>query len=58
MTGEITINGKRAAKGERMTGKAGWRLATTKGKKRVFNGTLIQTFNFGKTRLALFRVPK
>jgi hypothetical protein len=58
MAAEITIKGKRAAKGERMTGGSGWRLATTRGRKRVFAGTLIQTFNFGKTRLAVFKVPK
>lgn len=58
MAGEITIRGKRAAKGERMTGGAGWRLITTKGRKRVFNGTLLNTYNFDKTRIAVFKVPK
>ena len=37
---DITIKGKKAAKGEKMTGGNGWRLATTKGKKRVFAATL------------------
>jgi hypothetical protein len=58
MATEITIKGQKAAKGERMTGGAGWRLATTKGRKRVFNGTLIKTLNVGKVRLAIFKVPK
>lgn len=44
--------------GRRMTGGAGWRLETTKGKKRTFKGTLLGTFNMGKKRLALFSVPK
>jgi hypothetical protein len=41
-----------------MTGGTGWRLATTKGKKRVFAGTLLKTFNLGSKRIALFSVPK
>lgn len=55
---EITIKGQRAKKGERMTSGNGWRLATTKGKKRVFSGTLLGTVNQGKTRIAIFSVPK
>jgi hypothetical protein len=58
MAAEITIRGVRAGKGERMTGGQGWRLATTKGRKRVFVGTLLQTFNFGNRRIAIFSVPK
>ena len=58
MAGEIIIRGQKARKGERMTGGAGWRLATTKGSKRVFASTLLATFNFGKVRLAVFSVPK
>ena len=58
MANEIVIKGERAKPGERMTGGAGWRLATTKGKKRVFPATLLKTFNFGKHRLAVFSVPK
>lgn len=58
MAGDITIKGQRAAKGEKMTVGAGWRLATSKGKKRVFNGTLVGTVNKGKVRLAIFSVPK
>jgi hypothetical protein len=58
MATEITIKGQKAKPGERMTGGTGWRLATTKGRKRVFVGTLLKTFNFGKHRLAVFNVPK
>jgi hypothetical protein len=58
MNREITIRGKRAKKGERMTGGTGWRLVTTRGSTRVFAGTLLKTFNHGKMRLAVFRVPK
>ena len=58
MASEIIIKGQKARPGERMTGGAGWRLATTKGKKRVFAATLLKTFNFGKNRLAVFSVPK
>jgi hypothetical protein len=55
---EITIKGQKAKKGERMTGARGWRLATTRGKKRVFVGTLLGTVNKGKARIAIFSVPK
>jgi hypothetical protein len=58
MPAEVTIRGQRARKGERMTGGAGWRLAATKGRKRVFVATLLKTFNFGNKRVAIFSVPK
>lgn len=58
MAAEITIKGKKARKGERMTKGSGWRLATVKGTKRVFVGTLLWTFNSGHKRLAVFSVPK
>jgi hypothetical protein len=58
MAADITIKGVRARKGERMTGGPGWRLATTKGRKRIFAGTLLKTFNFGSRRIAIFSVPK
>lgn len=58
MAGDITISGKKARKGERMTKGNGWRLATTKGKKRVFVGTLLETINIGTKRIAIFSVPK
>lgn len=58
MPTEITIRGQKAKKGERMTKGTGWRLATTKGRKRVFAGTLLETINLGRKRLAIFNVPK
>jgi hypothetical protein len=58
VTAEITIKGQKAKKGERMTRGNEWRLATTKGKKRVFAGTLLETINRGKERIAIFSVPK
>jgi hypothetical protein len=58
MVGEITVHGQKAKKGERMTKGKGWRLATLKGRKRVFVGTLLDTINLGKKRLAIFSVPK
>ena len=54
----ITIRGKKARKGERLTGRRGWKLAATHGRKRIFAATLIDTVNWGKTRLAIFSVPK
>ena len=58
MSNEIIIKGQKAGKGERMTKGRGWRLATTKRSKRVFNGTLLYTVNHGNKRLAIFSVPK
>jgi hypothetical protein len=53
----ITIRGKRAKRGERMTSGKGWRLLKVKGKK-VFVGTLLDTINLGSKRIAIFSVPK
>jgi hypothetical protein len=58
MASGITIKGKKAKRGERMTNGSGWRLAMTKGKRRVFAATLLATFNRGKLRFAMFSVPK
>jgi hypothetical protein len=58
MAAGISIKGKRARRGERMTKGKGWRLAAVSGRKRVFVGTLLQTLNFGGKRLAIFSVPK
>lgn len=58
MAAEISIKGTRARRGERMTKGQGWRLVTTARSKRVFVGTLLQTFNFGNKRIAIFSVPK
>jgi hypothetical protein len=57
MANEIQIKGQKAKRGERMTPGAGWRLAALKGKKRVFVGTLLQTFNFGSKRIAISAFP-
>jgi hypothetical protein len=54
----ITIKGQKARKGERLTAGNGWRLATTKGRKRVFAATLLGTVNRGRVRIAIFSVPK
>ncbi len=58
LTRALNAQGVRAVKGERMTRGQGWRLVTTRGRKRVFVGTLLQTFNFGNRRIAIFSVPK
>ena len=58
MAAEITIKGEKAKKGERMTKGKGWRLAVLKGRKRIFVGALLDTYNFGRKRLAIFSVPK
>lgn len=54
----ITIKGTLAPKGAKMTKGSKWRLVATKGRNRVFKGSLLQTFNIGDKRLALFSVPK
>jgi hypothetical protein len=58
MANEITIQGKKAARGERMTKGTGWRLAKVSGRKRIFVGTLKETINIGSQRIAIFSVPK
>jgi len=45
-------------RGEKMTKTGRWTLKPKKGRQRVFTGTLLKTFNFGKKRLAIFSVPK
>jgi hypothetical protein len=55
---EITIHGKKARPGDRMTIGKGWRLAVIKGQKRVFVATLLGTHNLGNKRIAVFSVPK
>jgi hypothetical protein len=44
--------------GKKMTRTGNWTLKPKKGRERQFSGTLLQTFNFGKKRLAIFSVPK
>jgi hypothetical protein len=58
MSTPITIRGRKARKGERMTGGGGWQLAATRGSTRVFRATLLGTFNLGRKRVAVFNVPK
>jgi len=52
----ITMRGVPASRGERMTN-GPYRLLAKKG-ARVFVGSLIDTINKGKVRLAIFSVPK
>jgi len=54
----ITVQGRRAKRGERMTKGLGWRLVRTNGRKSVFVGTLLATYNFGRKRIAIFSAPK
>jgi len=58
MANEITIKGKLARKGERMTKGKGWRLAKVTGRKRVFKASLRYIMNVGSKRIAIFNVPK
>jgi hypothetical protein len=52
----LTIRGTKTRRGEKMlTGP--YRLVNTK-TKRVFVGSLIDTINKGRVRLAIFSVPK
>jgi hypothetical protein len=55
-TKDIIIKGKKAKRGERMTGGRGYRLVTKA--NRVFIGTLLHTINSGNKRIAIFSVPK
>jgi hypothetical protein len=58
MASEITIRGKKAKRGERMTKGKRWRLARVTGQNLVFVGTLLETINMGSRRIAIFSVPK
>lgn len=58
MVSEITIRGKKAKRGERMTKGTFWRLARVRGQNLVFVGTLLETINMGRRRIAIFSVPK
>lgn len=55
---KIAIKGKKPRKGKRLTKGTRWRIAAVTGRKRVFVGTLLKSFNFGSKRLAIFSVPK
>jgi hypothetical protein len=52
----VVLAGIPATRGERMT-KGAWRLAN-KSNNKVFVGSLVDTINIGKHRLAIFSVPK
>lgn len=58
MANEITIHGKKAKRGERMTKETSWRLVRIRGQNLVFVGTLLETINMGSKRIAIFSVPK
>ncbi len=45
-------------KGKRLTRTGKWRISSMAGRKRIFTGTLLKSFNLGKRRLAIFSVPK
>jgi hypothetical protein len=55
--GKIVPRAPQSGETGRVT-KGPWRLLAVSGKRRYFVGSLVTTFNFGKTRLAVFRVPK
>jgi hypothetical protein len=58
IAGEITIKGKKAPRGAKMTKGNRRRLAATKGHTRVFSGALIETINIGTKRMAIFGALK
>jgi len=58
MPPKIAIKGKKPKKGKRLTKGTRWRIAAVTGRNRVFIGTLLESFNFGTKRLAIFSVPK
>jgi len=45
-------------RGVKMTKTGRYLLKPKRGRAREFSGTLLQTFNFGRKRLAIFSVPK
>ena len=49
---------KKKRKGKKLTKTGSYKITPLKGRLREFKGTLLRTFNFGKWRLALFKVPK
>jgi hypothetical protein len=53
--GEYSIDGIRTVRGEKML-KGPWRLVSPH--MLEFPATLVNTINIGKTRLAVFSVPK
>ncbi|MDA9466543.1 hypothetical protein [Bradyrhizobium sp. CCBAU 53415] len=55
-TATVTYQGETFTRGDRIT-KGAWRLLN-KDNKKVFVGSLVDTINVGKYRLAIFSVPK
>jgi hypothetical protein len=49
---------RRVPQGFRLTASAKYQIVATTGQKRSFEGTCLGTVNQGKTRLAIFAVPK
>jgi hypothetical protein len=49
---------KKTKKGKRLTSTGKYDIKPKKGKARGFTGTLLETFNFGAKRIAIFSVPK
>jgi len=45
-------------KGKKMTRTGSYDIVAREGRARKFRGTLLKTFNIGKTRIAIFSVPK
>jgi hypothetical protein len=57
-TRRIKVLGQKIRRGERMTKNSKWTLTPTSGRQRAFTGTLLETFNIGKTRIAILNVKK
>ncbi len=49
---------RKSRKGKRLTKTGKYEIKPTKGRERSFKGTLLQTFNLGQKRIAIFSVPK
>jgi hypothetical protein len=58
MAKEISIEGKPAKKGERLTKGSGYVLVATKGKNRFFTAKLRHIINAGDQRFVVLEVPK
>jgi hypothetical protein len=52
----VSIGGKNYRRGKKMVKGRGWRLLRSK--RVAFKGTLLDVYNIGSKRLALFSVPK
>ena len=49
---------RKTRKGKRLTKTGKYDIKVTKGRDRAFTGTLLQTFNLGAKRIAIFSIPK